>query len=725
MKKWLCVLLAGVLTFSLVACRRGQNADTSGDVANQTAEKFLKGEISATDKDGRTVNVQNYIRGDSNKYALYDMSGDAAAELILKTGEGLTVFCVNEQGLTLWYCGTIYEKPLNNRAIFYERPGAAPEHTDYRYIVLDHNGKQTQKTSFSEYPGDNPEYFINGEKASKTDYEVLYKSFDLSDDKIVWKDIPPIDGTNSDNGEQAQPVLTFRVNSSHPEYTAAVNYSNGNTGVAWSITIQDNADQKEIQMIDLSDNELFAEKVIYTADVTFDGNLDILIPYQRSASACFFQAYVWQEKEGRFVHAPTFKGMANFAIDKENKCILSTQTSSQITSYSMNYYDAEANDFNRFVAVLWFPHCSDSEKMHFEEERYEDDKLDIVKYYDVGRVDFLDVDKSDPQIAEYFAAGSFWDLDNAKWKNYFYNPYQSGTTEENTEDVQITVTDAFIASCNQNSGGYINYLNGKYYYRNTEADKLFMCDADGKNAVCIDNCSGATVSSITVDETAVYYMKRTKLDTPLVFNNSSVTYSVMYEGQLRRFCDGKVTVLTEENVLSYALSEDYIFYSTADLKVYRMKHDGTQKTAIVELSNPMTMLVSGNKLYAYRDEEVVSMDFDGKNVFTSRLYIYAGAFDESNLYYINLNNFELCKTQLSDEDTYAGIDNAQSVTDEKIRSYTVYNGQLAYEKMLTDEIVIADMDGKNPKVVCSGKSPIALNGHLFYLDNGVIKVADI
>ena len=296
---------------------------------------------------------------------------------------------------------------------------------------------------------------------------------------------------------------------------------------------------------------------------------------------------------------------------------------------------------------------------------------------------------------------------------------------DNTEDVQITVSDAFIATCNKNSGGYINYLNGKYYYRNTEGDKLFMCDADGKNAVCIDSSTDATLSHITAGETAVYYLKRIKLDTPLEFNNSSVLYSVPFEGQLRRFCDGEVTVLSKENVVSYALSKEYIFYTTADLKVYRIKHDGTEKKAILDLQIPMNVTVSGEKLCVYADETIISTDFDGKNSFTSRLYMYAGAFNESVLYFVDLNGYSLWKTELSDKDTYAAIDNMQRVTDEKIRSYTVYNSRLVYEKMHTDEIVIADMDGSNPKVVCTGKSPIALNGHLFYLDNGVIRVADI
>ena len=287
-----------------------------------------------------------------------------------------------------------------------------------------------------------------------------------------------------------------------------------------------------------------------------------------------------------------------------------------------------------------------------------------------------------------------------------------------TGEAQITVSDEFIATCNLNSGGYINYLNGKYYYRNTEGNKLFMCDADGKNAVCIDNCPGATLLGITVDETVVYYLKKTKLDTPLEFHNFSVSYSIPFEGQLRRYCDGKVTVLSEENVVDYALSKEYIFYTTADQKVYRMKHDGTEKTAIIESTYP-NICVSENKLYTHMGEGVWSTDFDGKNSLTVRAYHFELAASEAAVYFISADDGSLNKMSLNGETKHM-------VIRDPIRSFTVYNGRLVYERMYTDDIVIADMDGSNPKVVCPGAHPIALNGHLFYLDdNGAIKVADI
>ncbi len=295
-------------------------------------------------------------------------------------------------------------------------------------------------------------------------------------------------------------------------------------------------------------------------------------------------------------------------------------------------------------------------------------------------------------------------------------PSENPTTP--SVDEHTAISDQFIASCNMNSGGYVNYLNGKYYYLDTEnRDSLFMSDSDGGNAVCIDNCPGAILSGITVDETAVYYLKRTKLDTPLEIHHFSVSYSIPFEGQLRRFCDGNVTVLSEENVVDYALSKDYIFYTTADMKVYRMKYDGTEKTAIIDSTYP-NICASENKLYTHMGEGVRSTDFDGKNPLIVRAYHFELAASDSAVYYIGAGDCSLNKMDVNGE-------NVQTVIGDPIRSFTVYNGRLVYEKMYTNEIVIADMDGKNPQVVCPGGSPIALNGHLFYLDNGIMKVADI
>ena len=194
------------------------------------------------------------------------------------------------------------------------------------------------------------------------------------------------------------------------------------------LTITDKASGKAIQTLRFIGNEWFTEDLLYLVDVTFDGNLDILIPYQRPASAAYFQAYVWWESENQFVYAPQFENLPNFIIDKENNRILSTHTAGQTTSYSISYYDAETKDFRPSHSIYWEPDAS-NHKMHFVEQQYKNGDTITVKDCLVAKISGIDMNKSDPQVAEYFASNSFWDLDNGKWKDQFYKPSQSGATE--------------------------------------------------------------------------------------------------------------------------------------------------------------------------------------------------------------------------------------------------------------------------------------------------------
>ena len=104
----------------------------------------------------------------------------------------------------------------------------------------------------------------------------------------------------------------------------------------------------------------------------------------------------------------------------------------------MSYYDAVARDFRVTHSVYWEPDASGNQ-MHFVEQQYESGAEITVKDCLVN----MEMGKIDSQIAGYFVSGSFWDLNNQKWKNQFYNPSQeeAGTTEKTYTftDVGLTV----------------------------------------------------------------------------------------------------------------------------------------------------------------------------------------------------------------------------------------------------------------------------------------------
>ena len=174
---------------------------TSDNTVDTLFTEFLSGEKSAVDKDGRTITINEYLdtttQNPYQKYAVYDMSGDNIPELIIKTPRAFDIFMIKDNAVTVWHQDSNYAKPLNNMAILYERPGGAPEHTDYQYYKLGPNGEEIEKITFSicsatEVGGVKYDetYYVNGEKVTKDVYNSTANPIlALSDDNIVWKNL--------------------------------------------------------------------------------------------------------------------------------------------------------------------------------------------------------------------------------------------------------------------------------------------------------------------------------------------------------------------------------------------------------------------------------------------------------------------------------------------------------------------------------------------------------
>ena len=212
MKKWFCMLIIGVMLLTFTACgdapppAEGDSAATTTTTTttdNALPSKpenlyaaFLNGHIGAA-HDNHTVYMQELVREGypRNGYALYDMNGDACPELLVRTGEGLTILCPadgEEGNLRVWFSGPIYVKPLNNGAIYYERPGAAPTHTDYAYITLRKDGTEAERTSFSVYEDKGQKtYFVDEQEVDAAAYQKVYDRVmpQVKDDAILWQSL--------------------------------------------------------------------------------------------------------------------------------------------------------------------------------------------------------------------------------------------------------------------------------------------------------------------------------------------------------------------------------------------------------------------------------------------------------------------------------------------------------------------------------------------------------
>lgn len=200
-------------------------------------------------------------------------------------------------------------------------------------------------------------------------------------------------------------------------YTVSSNQKEMGLELTKTLTIMDTISAKTIQTFFFGENEWFTKKPIYLADISFDGHIDIIVPYSRSASAVYFQAYIWDKEQNEYVYAPNYENIPNIAIDANNKLLLSHRTADKITSYSMHSYSAEKCDIVKIRSIYWEPQ-GNLNSMLVEEFAYNNDGTsELLHQFNAPAIDSISIDKTDSKIAPYFSNNSTWNFDSEKWNN--------------------------------------------------------------------------------------------------------------------------------------------------------------------------------------------------------------------------------------------------------------------------------------------------------------------
>ena len=182
------------------------------------------------------------------------------------------------------------------------------------------------------------------------------------------------------------------------------------------LTITDKASGKTIQTLRFRENEWFTTDPLYLIDITFDGNIDLLVPFSRPASGVFFQAYVWDAESEQYLHIPSFEKLPNIALDATNRQLLSHRTANKITSYGIYTYRTETKEFIPIRSLHWEPQENQQSLLITEIVYAVDGAEDHIKQFSVSST-ASGINKTDAQIAPYFNNASMWDLDSAKWDN--------------------------------------------------------------------------------------------------------------------------------------------------------------------------------------------------------------------------------------------------------------------------------------------------------------------
>ncbi len=202
---------------------------------------------------------------------------------------------------------------------------------------------------------------------------------------------------------------------------------------ATDLTVFDAKTNKKIQGIKLNENSIFSNRIIYIEDINFDGEDDLIIPYQRTAAAAYYTAYVWDTATKQFVYTPTFENLPNVALNKNKKEILSHKSADKTTSYSISIFDPHIKDFIVQKSLYYYP--VGEEKMVYKEELFKNGIEQTVAEF-TKPIKSSDYYSMDSEIYNYYSNHSEWDLDSPKWENFLIPPNEDVLYDEN-QDYQI------------------------------------------------------------------------------------------------------------------------------------------------------------------------------------------------------------------------------------------------------------------------------------------------
>ncbi|MBQ6884426.1 MAG: hypothetical protein IJN56_01665 [Clostridia bacterium] len=348
-------------------------------------------------------------------YAIKDIDGNGIKELIIMSNTTITVY-TNENGVKQldsydFVTGTVRMFSSENPkypGIFYFTVGGGCDH--YSYMTLNNGYLNQTKLCEYYYSADEP-YWVD----VSDDKEIIAEA------KALYNENRDIEFVKFEPTSSDKNSVTF-VNGA-TEYTAMVLF--GKNSSAGIIVIHNAKTFEDVQTIELSRSEevTTTDKNIYALDVNFDGYLDLLIPDMHPARAIFFNAYIYDSAQQKFVEAPSFKNIPNFALDTQNKQILYYSGGDSMFKYGMACYDKDKKDFVTTNSILIEPNytggTTEFAEYHFKERRYQDGKEIIVNEFNIPLHEFHLYPVAYPDILPYYQQGSFWDLYSDKWDCVF------------------------------------------------------------------------------------------------------------------------------------------------------------------------------------------------------------------------------------------------------------------------------------------------------------------
>ena len=264
----------------------------------------------------------------------------------------------------------------------------------------------------------NEDESYDGSNPMDSEESILSQNEDESDKSMSSQIEDSNDISEPDSYNQ---IFTFKVNSDMPEYKCEVCISSEGRQID-GLTITNTQTGDLVQTLAVSDinNSVITESSAYFMDVTFDGNIDILVPSNVTRNLCI-SAYLWDSESKQFVYYQKFEEMGNIAIDPDNKKILTQNYLWLDSGRIADYYSVlsfNGSDFILEKQVSFVP-SEDLATTVFSETEGEYGSQTTIAEFELPYDYNTSLDKSDEKLTPYYVSGSYWDLDGSKWHCFF------------------------------------------------------------------------------------------------------------------------------------------------------------------------------------------------------------------------------------------------------------------------------------------------------------------
>lgn len=353
-------------------------------------------------------------------YYYKDLDDNGVCELLILENCALYIYTYDDNGVRQigshdFVTGTLqFLESDNYSGIFVYTVGGGCDH--YRYLTLCDDNISITKLCEYYYSADEPYWNdVSDDKEMVAEAKTLYENV------ITFTQYVPLDFQGND-------AVSF-INGAN-KYVAVVEFEEL---TAKNLKIYDDTTKELLQTIPLNRSEevTTTDKNIYALDVNFDGYIDLLIPDMHPARAIFFNAYIYDSAQQKFIEAPSFKELPNPALDTKNRRILHSSSGDSMMSFGMDYYDDNTKDFVSIGSISISPK---NDQYHFVEYSYKDGKISVKNEFYVPLHEYYLIPKQNPDVVPYYEDGGLWELDSDKWNKLV-------TTMETDFSVDTTPSD--------------------------------------------------------------------------------------------------------------------------------------------------------------------------------------------------------------------------------------------------------------------------------------------